>query len=126
MDGFCAQDSTSGGLRCQKCEGNLIVSRVDGTCGESWASESGSVLHRVWWSVVVVVAMAVRGDGKYLRLRHSQVWCRMLQPLAGTWACWGTLSSWSSSESTPHPACQTVRYCVAQLSTCLCHNGRCS
>lgn len=33
-DGYCAQDSTYGGLRCQKCDGNLIVSKVDGTCGE--------------------------------------------------------------------------------------------
>lgn len=38
--GFCQQDSTSGALRCAKCENNLIVSKLEGWCGE-WSSRGG-------------------------------------------------------------------------------------
>jgi hypothetical protein len=32
---MCTQDSTIGGLRCQKCESNLMVNSTDGSCCES-------------------------------------------------------------------------------------------
>jgi hypothetical protein len=35
VNDMCIQDSTIGGLRCQKCESNLMINTTDGTCCES-------------------------------------------------------------------------------------------
>lgn len=34
MPDGCVQDSTRGGLRCQKCQNNLVVVKTTGLCGE--------------------------------------------------------------------------------------------
>lgn len=36
-EGGCVADSTSGGLRCNKCDNNLVVVKTTGLCGESGA-----------------------------------------------------------------------------------------